>query len=144
MDLYMSCTYWWLIENRGICAWQNERYTGMHIDICRSKIQGTHCLVSMANCLVQQQYQDLIVARDINFFFLIWIPCLLQSVRRHLVTVVSIVLEACRRYFQWSSFFYSQSHGLVLSLVDVTGLAICDEVSRIQSLESASSELLFK
>ena len=42
--------------------WQKERY----IDIYRSTIQGTHCLFSMANCLVQQQYQDLIVARDIN------------------------------------------------------------------------------
>ena len=33
-----------------------------------------------------------------NFFLLI--PCLLQSVRRHLVTFVSVVLETCRRYFQ--------------------------------------------
>ena len=32
------------------------------------------------------------------FYFLI--PCLLQSVRRHLVTVVSVALETCRRYFQ--------------------------------------------
>ena len=47
--------------------------------------------------------------------FFIWIPCLLQSVRRHSVTVVSIALEAYRRYFQWSSAFYSQSQGLMLS-----------------------------
>jgi len=36
-------------------------------------------------------------------YLFILIPCLLQSVRRHLVTFVSIALEACRRYFQRSS-----------------------------------------
>jgi hypothetical protein len=41
------------------------------------------------------------------------IPYLLQSVLRHLVTVVSIALETCRRYVQWSSPFYCQSQGLM-------------------------------
>jgi len=41
------------------------RHRYRHI-LYMSTIQGTHCLVSMAKYLVQQQYQDLIVARDIN------------------------------------------------------------------------------
>jgi hypothetical protein len=41
-------------------------YIYIYIDIYRSTIQGTRCLVSMAKCLVQQQCQDLTVARDIN------------------------------------------------------------------------------
>jgi hypothetical protein len=51
-------------------------------------------------------------------FFKILIPYLLQSVLRHLVTFVSIASETCRRYFQWSSPFYSQSQGVMLSLGD--------------------------
>jgi hypothetical protein len=34
------------------------------------------------------------------YLFLLLIPYLLQSVRRHLVNFVSIALETCRRYFQ--------------------------------------------
>jgi len=46
-----------------------------------------------------QERLSVLCENYINFFFIL-ITCLLQSVRRHLVTVVSIVLEACRRYFQ--------------------------------------------
>jgi hypothetical protein len=50
---------------------------------------------------------------------LLLFPYLLQSVLRHLVTFVSITLETCRRYFQWSSPFYCQSQGLMLPLGNV-------------------------
>jgi uncharacterized membrane protein YeiH len=36
---------------------------------------------------------------------IIIIPYFLQSFQRHLVTFVSISLETCSRYFQWSSPF---------------------------------------
>jgi len=62
--------------------------------------------------------QPVLYEESYRIFFLL-IPCMLQSVQSHLVTSVSIALEACWRYFHLSSPFYSRPQGMVLSLVNV-------------------------
>ena len=68
-------------------------------------------------------YESLTTNILLLLLLLLLIPCMLQSVQNHLVTFLSIALEACWRYFQWSSPFCSRSQGLVLSLVNVVQLA---------------------
>jgi hypothetical protein len=105
------------------CKWGKDEYLHELVRMTYTILNGFVPLISVRFVVVRycmmcgkSAPSGIIILVPIYLIFFYLIPLLLQSVQRHLVTFVSIVLTTCRRNFQWCSPVKSQSQGLMLSL----------------------------